>query len=84
MSAQSPEDWNTSGNGDATGGPDGKFYVDGGMYVSMVRPEYPKRADAARQRRSAVVRRSVADLTADAHLDVAKHGRCDQREHAGD
>jgi hypothetical protein len=45
LDARIPDDWNTSGNGDGTM-VDGKWYLDGGMYTAVVRPEYPDRAPA--------------------------------------
>jgi len=41
----------SSGNADGTEGDDGKMYLDGGCYVSTVKPEYPHRADAATTKR---------------------------------
>lgn len=44
--AEIPADWNTSGNGDATQGSDGRWYIDGGAYLSYVAAGYPNRATA--------------------------------------
>ena len=46
-----PEDFCTSGNSNGTQGADGKFYLDGDCYLSVVRPKYDQRADAAATRK---------------------------------
>lgn len=45
LSAKVPMDFCQSGNSAGTQGKDGKWYLDGGCYVSFVRPQYTKRAD---------------------------------------
>lgn len=47
MDARIPNNFCTSGNSSGTQGSDGKWYLDGGCYLSFVRSEYPDRADAA-------------------------------------
>lgn len=45
-SAKIPDEFCTSGNSNGSQGKDGKWYLDGGCYVSFVRPQYTERADA--------------------------------------
>lgn len=47
FSARIPDSFCNSGNSNGTQGADGKWYLDGGCYVSVVRAEFSKRADAA-------------------------------------
>lgn len=49
--ARVPDNFCSSGNSNGTQGADGKWYLDGGCYVSVVKPEYSKRADAATTKR---------------------------------
>lgn len=51
MSARIPSDFCTSGNSNGTQGADGKWYLDGGCYLSYVSPDYTNRADAATTKR---------------------------------
>ena len=51
MSARIPDSFCTSGNSNGTQGADGKWYLDGGCYLSYVNPDYPKRADAETTKR---------------------------------
>lgn len=46
LSARIPMDWG-GGNSNGTQGKDGKWYLDGGFYVGVVRSQYPNRATAA-------------------------------------
>lgn len=56
MSARIPDNFCTSGNSNGTQGADGKWYLDGGCYLSFVNPKYPDRADAA------TTKKMLADL----------------------
>lgn len=51
FSARVPDSFCNSGNSNGTQGADGKWYLDGGCYVSVVKAEYTKRADAATTKR---------------------------------
>jgi hypothetical protein len=51
LSARVPHGWCSSGNSNGTQGDDGKWYLDGGCYLSFVRSEYPNRADAQTTKR---------------------------------
>lgn len=51
FSSRVPDSFCNSGNSNGTQGSDGKWYLDGGCYVSVVKAEYPKRADAATTKR---------------------------------
>jgi len=51
LSARVPDKFCTSGNSNGTQGADGKWYLDGGCYLSYVKPQYAKRADAATTKR---------------------------------
>lgn len=52
LSAKIPDKFCTSGNSNGTQGRDGKWYLDGGCYVSAVKAEYTKREDAATTKRA--------------------------------
>jgi hypothetical protein len=47
MDARIPDSWCSSGNSNGTQGSDGKWYLDGGCYMGVVKPQYTKRATAA-------------------------------------
>ena len=47
MNARIPMDFCTSHNSNGTKGADGKWYLDGGCYLSFVNSEFPNRADVA-------------------------------------
>lgn len=51
LSARIPDSFCTSGNSNGTQGADGKWYLDGGCYVSVVKALYTKRADAPTTKR---------------------------------
>lgn len=51
LSDKVPMEFCTSGNSNGTQGADGRDYLDGGCYISIVRPEFTKRADAATTKR---------------------------------
>lgn len=51
LSSRVPDSFCTSGNSNGTQGSDGKWYLDGGCYVSVVRSDYAKRADAPTTKR---------------------------------
>lgn len=56
MAARVPDSFCTSGNSNGTQGSDGKWYLDGGCYLSVVKAEYPARADAA------TAKKALADI----------------------
>ncbi len=51
LSARVPDSFCTSHNSNGTQGSDGKWYLDGGCYVSIVKPQYTERANAADTKR---------------------------------
>ncbi len=72
FSARIPSDWCTSYNSDGTQGADGKWYLDGGCYMSFVRAKYPNRADADTTKRVLAELKDVGRQKRLAHL--AKRG----------
>ena len=53
----SPDSYCTSGNSNGTQGSDGKWYLDGGCYVSFVRPQFTKRAGASETKAFLIVQK---------------------------
>jgi hypothetical protein len=70
MSARVPSDFCNSGNSNGTQGADGKWYLDGGCYLSYVSADYPKRTDAATTKR---VLAELKDATRQKRLAHIKH-----------
>ena len=57
FSAKIPDSYCTSGNSNGTQGSDGKWYLDGGCYVSFVRPQFTKRAGASETKAFLIVQK---------------------------